>query len=137
MDRIPKLIAADLDRTLLTSDKRVTEKTAGFLREMHERFGTEIVPATGRMLTGIPEDLWRIGCIRYAITENGAGIHDVYEKKPLFECGIPYARAAELVEFMDSLPVLYDCYMDGEAYMPERFFGDAGTYILKLSLIHI
>ena len=46
-DRIPKLIAVDLDRTLLTSDKRVTEKTAAVLRKIHERFGTEIVPATG------------------------------------------------------------------------------------------
>ena len=30
-DKIPKLIAVDLDRTLLTSDKRVTEKTAAVL----------------------------------------------------------------------------------------------------------
>ena len=134
-DKIPKLIAVDLDRTLLTSDKRVTEKTAAVLRGIHERFAAEIVPATGRMLTGIPEDLWRIGCIRYVITENGAGIHDIHEKEPLYQCGIPYERAAELVGFMDTLPVLYDCYIDGRAYIPERFFGDAEKYILNPSLI--
>ena len=136
-DKIPKLIAVDLDRTLLTSDKRVTERTAAVLREIHERFGTEIVPATGRMLTGIPDDLWRVGCIRYVITENGAGIHDIHEKEPLYQCGIPYERAAELIGFMDTLPVLYDCYIDGKAYMPGRFFEDAGTYILNRSLVQM
>ncbi len=128
------MIAADLDRTLLTSDKRLTEKTIEVLRRMHERFGTEIVPATGRMVTGIPEDLWRVGYVRYAITENGAGIHDVERKETLFQCGIPYLTAAELAGFMDALPVLYDCYIGGRAYMPARFFGDVGTYVLNRSL---
>ncbi|MBR5804940.1 MAG: HAD family hydrolase [Clostridia bacterium] len=131
---IPRLIAADLDRTLLTSGKRLTDRTIEVLRGIHERFGTEIVPATGRMLTGIPEDLWRIGCIRYAITENGAGIHDVEKDEALFQCGIPCRAAADLAGFMDTLPVLYDCYIGGEAFMPERFFGDVGTYILNRSL---
>lgn len=132
---IPKLIAADLDRTLLTCDKRITEKTAGVLRGLHDRFGTEIVLATGRMLTGIPEDLWRIGCIRYVITENGAGIHDVAKNELLYQCRIPYSTAAELVRFMDRLPVLYDCYIDGKAYMPERFFKDVDVCIPNRSLV--
>ena len=136
-DRIPKLIAADLDGTLLTSDKHVTEKTAGVLRGIHERFGTEIVPATGRMLTGIPEDVWKIGCIRYAVTENGAEIHDTEKGEPLYQCGIPCVAAAELTAFLDTLPVLYDCYIGGRAYMPERFFRDAGTYILNRSLLEM
>ena len=134
---IPKLIAADLDGTILTTDKRVTDRTARVLREMHERFGTEIVPATGRMLTGIPDDVWKIGCIRYAITENGAGIHDTASHRLLFRCGIPFREAAELIGYLDTLPLLYDCYIDGKAYMPERFFRDAGTVIRNRSLLEM
>lgn len=49
-----KLIALDLDGTLLNSQKRLSERNENALRECIRR-GIEIVPCTGRIWRGIPD----------------------------------------------------------------------------------
>lgn len=51
-----KLIAMDMDGTLLTSRKEVTQKTVKVLEEAMDR-GIQIVPATGRSVNGLPKEL--------------------------------------------------------------------------------
>ena len=66
-----KLIALDLDGTVLTDEKTITPRTAKAIADV-ARCGIEVVPVTGRPLSGIPEDLLKIPGIRYMITSNGA-----------------------------------------------------------------
>ena len=49
-----KIIALDLDGTLLTTDKRLSPENEAALRRAAEA-GVEIVPATGRFYSGIPD----------------------------------------------------------------------------------
>ena len=51
-----KLIAMDMDGTLLTSRKEVTQKTVKVLEEAMDR-GIQIVPATGRSVNGLPKEI--------------------------------------------------------------------------------
>ena len=51
-----RLIGLDLDGTLLTSAKELTERTRAVLEELSER-GIEIVPVTGRPLSGLPPEV--------------------------------------------------------------------------------
>ena len=51
-----RIIAFDLDGTLLTTDKRVSAANAEALRRAAEA-GAYIVPATGRILKGIPAEI--------------------------------------------------------------------------------
>lgn len=50
-----KMVGLDMDGTLLTTDKELTEHTKKVLREAIDR-GVAVVPATGRPLTGIPRN---------------------------------------------------------------------------------
>ena len=49
-----KLIAMDMDGTLLTSSKEITEHTIEVLEAAMDR-GIQIVPATGRSVNGLPK----------------------------------------------------------------------------------
>ena len=51
-----RLIAFDLDGTLLTSQKRMTHRSRTAL-ERAARAGVALVPATGRIFRGIPEEV--------------------------------------------------------------------------------
>ena len=50
-----RMVGLDLDGTLLTSEKELTEHTRQVLTEAIRR-GVVVLPATGRPLTGIPEE---------------------------------------------------------------------------------
>ncbi|MBR3360975.1 MAG: HAD hydrolase family protein, partial [Lachnospiraceae bacterium] len=71
-----KLLALDLDGTVLTDEKHVTERMAAAL---HAAVSAELITVyvTGRPLTGIPDELMAIPHIRYAITSNGAVTTDL------------------------------------------------------------
>ena len=66
-----KLLALDLDGTLLNSQKELTPRTRDALYAAAEA-GVEIVPTTGRFFTGMPEVIQKLPFLHYAITINGA-----------------------------------------------------------------
>ena len=66
-----KLVAMDLDNTLLDSEKQISKHTEEVLKEAIRR-GVYIVPATGRIFKAIPEFLRDIPGVRYAVCCNGA-----------------------------------------------------------------
>lgn len=115
-----KLIAIDMDGTLLNSAKELTQKSLDTLREAHER-GILIVPSTGRMAQGLPEYIKQLSFVRYIITINGGVVWDLAESVSLFEANIPYARAIEVMEFVQKYDAVNDCYCNGEAIMDRRF----------------
>ena len=64
------IIAVDLDGTVLDAEKKVTERTLAALEAAAES-GIWVVPATGRILKGMPEEILKLGWIRYMILANG------------------------------------------------------------------
>ena len=70
------LIALDLDRTTLRSDSTLDPVTREAL-EKAIRAGIEIVVASGRAFTALPEEVMSIPGIRYAITSNGTEVNRV------------------------------------------------------------
>lgn len=110
-----KLIAFDLDGTLLNDNKELTEDNRSALLEAASK-GIHLVPATGRFSGSLPEFLRELP-IRYAILMNGAQIYDLQEQKILDEVLIPWQKSIEIFEFFDWLPVLYDCYLNNTAFI--------------------
>ena len=132
-----RLIAFDLDGTLLDDRKNLPPENLDALQAAAAA-GVMLVPATGRILKGLPDGFVNPGLFRYFIFANGAEIYDLQEERCLHRAGIEPALAAEVCRYMDTLPVLYDCYRDGMGYMTAWMYEQAPDYfgpepeILKL-----
>ena len=122
-----QLIAMDLDGTLLTTDKRLTERNRNAMKKAAEA-GIFIVPATGRIYTGLPEEIRDLSFIRYLILANGAAVYDREEDRILYRAEIPQETALEVMTWLDGFPAIYDCYQDGQAYMTAEMLKKADRY---------
>jgi len=129
--RETKLIALDLDGTLLNSDKQLTDRTRRALEAAVEA-GIEIVPATGRFYRGMPAAVRELPFVRYVITINGAEVLDLPAGERIYSADIPAEEAAAFFAGLDSLPVIYDCYMDGWGYMTASMQERAAEYITNI-----
>ena len=99
-----RLIATDLDGTLLRDDKTVSPRTVEAIRRAHQA-GLRVVAATGRYLTGLPTFLSEIG-IDYAVTSNGAEGYRLGSNESLFEHPIETAAVAAVLEYLaERLPL--------------------------------
>ena len=78
--RAPRLVATDLDGTLLHSDGTVTDRTRAVLAELDAR-GVPVVFTTGRPIRWM-EELWDdVGGHGLAICSNGALVYDVARRQ--------------------------------------------------------
>lgn len=111
-----RLIALDLDGTLLDSQKQLSRKNAAALEQVSAT-GIVIVPTTGRFFKGMPEAIQALPYLHYAITMNGAEIYDVKRQIAISREEIPVAQAVALMRYLDNYPVIYDCYMGSWGWM--------------------
>lgn len=111
-----KLIAFDLDNTLLTTKKEVTPETLRVLSRA-AKLGIEIVPATGRIWSAVPANVRSMEFVRYAITLNGAEVIDVKTGATLYEALMPPERGVTLCNAFDDLEIVHDCIAEGVRYM--------------------
>lgn len=71
-----KLIASDLDGTLLRNDKSISEETGKALEKAREA-GIYFVPSTGRAMEAVPVEVMALPGVEYVITSNGAAVYSV------------------------------------------------------------
>nr|WP_294495428.1 Cof-type HAD-IIB family hydrolase [uncultured Mediterraneibacter sp.] len=114
-----KMIGLDLDGTLLTDKKEITPRTRNALCTAIDR-GIIVLVATGRPLSGIPEELLRLPGMRYALTSNGAKIMDVQEGRVIEEHLLDPAPAEKALEICSKYDTLQEVYFDGKSYAPVK-----------------
>ena len=118
MHKTKGIIALDLDGTLLNSKKELSEGNLAALKKAADA-GWEIVPTTGRFYGGMPDFIRGLPFVHYAITINGAYVEDLLEGNEIYTAEMPYKQAIDIMKYLDKLPVIYDCYMDNDAFMTE------------------
>ena len=79
-----KLVASDLDGTLLNKNKEITPRLFDALEKLDE-LGIYFVPSTGRPFGTVPQTIKDLPFLKYVITSNGATIYDAAEKKNIIE----------------------------------------------------
>lgn len=126
MERI-RLIALDLDGTLLDSSKRLSERNRAALASAAAR-GIEIVPTTGRFFGGMPQAVRDLPFVRYAVTINGAQVYDRVKDVAIARVEIPLETALGVMGILDGFDCIYDCYQDNWGWMTEAMRNRAAEY---------
>ena len=115
MNKEIKLIALDLDGTLLTTDKRLTDYSKAVLAKAIAQ-GCQVVVSSGRPISAIPKELLEFPGMRYVVSANGARIVDLKEKKTIYENMIPVETAAKVLDVFAQYDNIYEIFVDGIGY---------------------
>ena len=75
-----KMLALDLDGTVFRNDKTISQHTKDAIAAAIAK-GVVVIPATGRALNGLPEEILALEGIQYALTSNGAAIWSLKDRK--------------------------------------------------------
>lgn len=111
-----KLVAIDLDGTLLGADhESVTRRTADALHAAQEA-GIQLVISTGRMYGNIPESVREACKTDYVISSNGAAVWDTRRDAIVYGKPIRYAKAGQIIGLLNREHVYYEMYYQGASY---------------------
>lgn len=122
-----RIIALDLDGTLLDSEKRLSEANRDALARAAEK-GVLIVPTTGRFFGMMPPAVRDLSFVRYAITINGAQVYDRETDTAIVRDEIPLDMALGVMETLDKYDVIYDCYRQNWGWMTAALQDKAADY---------
>ena len=122
-----KIIALDLDGTLLDSEKRLSEVNRDALARAAEK-GVLLVPTTGRFFGMMPPAVRDLPFVRSAITINGAQVYDRETDTAIVKDEIPLEMALQVMELLDRYDVIYDCYRQNWGWMTAALQDKAADY---------
>lgn len=104
-----KMIAIDLDGTMLNSFGEVTENTKRVVKQTIQK-GTDVVIASGRSIDSIKAIADEIGCTKYMVAGNGAVVYDINNNKILYEKYIPKSKALDIIKICEQNSIYYNVY---------------------------
>ncbi len=104
-----KLIAIDLDGTMLNSYGEVTENTKRVLKQTKQK-GAEVVITSGRSIDSIKYIASEIDSSKYMIAGNGAVVYDRSQNKILYEKYIPKNKALDIIQICEENSIYYNVY---------------------------
>lgn len=122
-----RLIALDMDGTLLDDNKKLSERNRRALEACIAR-GIYVVPCTGRTAKGIPEEVLSVPGIRYAITVNGGMIEDLQTGEIMDRHLLDKDIALDVINLVADRHVMYDAYIKGDGISEERFYDHLDDY---------
>ncbi len=130
-----RLIAFDLDGTLLNADKILTPRNRAALEHAAEK-GIQIVPTTGRLFKAIPSEIRQFPFLRFAVTINGAAVFDTETGDNLYRAEIPLEQAIGIMTYLDRFPIIYDCYKDNTGWMTRSMQDQAEVFAPSTYYVH-
>lgn len=127
-----KLVASDLDGTLLNKNKEITPRLFDALEKLDE-LGIYFVPSTGRPFGTVPKAIKELPFLKYVITSNGATIYDATEKKNIIENYLTPEAVDAVIEIARELPVITEYFIEGKAYIARNVYDDLTPFNLTES----
>lgn len=112
-----KLIALDLDGTLLLPDKTLSDENRKILTRAAKEKGIHVVLATGRPYSGIKKILEWIPGIRYVVLSNGAVVQDVLTGEIIAEHLADKRDALAFYDYAKSQRLLVDFFYEGKRFV--------------------
>lgn len=104
-----KLVAIDLDGTLLNSYGEVSEKNTQMIQKAMEK-GVEVVLASGRPIMSVKNLANEIGCNHYIICGNGAITYDVKQEQILYDRFLEKSKVLQIIRICEENSIFYNIY---------------------------
>ncbi len=124
-----KLLALDIDGTILTQEKQLTERTRNAV-EAAIAADISVVLVTGRPLYGIPDELLSISGLNYVITSNGAVTTALTERRVLRTANLDADTAFQVIDMLRARNLVHTVFADGLGYC------EPGSFLRHMELIH-
>lgn len=106
-----KLVAIDLDGTMLNSYGIVTQNTKNIIKENIKK-GTKIIIASGRTISSIKPIAEEIGNNDYFIAGNGSLIYDIKNDKIIYEKFLSKQKILEIAKICEENSISYNIYTE-------------------------
>ena len=123
-----KLIASDLDGTLLTDKKELSPGTRKAL-DMAAAQGIYIVPATGRSFESVPEMIREYPGVKYLITANGGAVYSAEAEKRIYQCLLSPESVDAAIAVRQREKIVMEAVIDGIPYAEEEYVKDPIRYL--------
>lgn len=115
-----RLIACDMDETLLNDDHQIPQVNIDAIKRAKEH-GVLFVPSTGRGYLSLQHDLKTLGLLdqagQYVLSYNGGVLTENKDNQMLFFNGMPFAKVKELFEFGLQQDVCIHIYTQKELFI--------------------
>ena len=108
-----KLVAIDLDGTLLNSYGEVTDKTKEAIKKAVEK-GVEVVLASGRPISSVEDLANDLSANHYLISGNGAIVYDMHKKEIVYDNFLKKEQVLEIIKICEENSIYYNIYTENE-----------------------
>ena len=104
-----KLVAIDLDGTLLNSYGEVSNKNKEAIQKSMEK-NVEIVLASGRPIMSVKNLANEIGCNNYIICGNGAITYDIQNEEVIYNRFLEKSKVLQIIRICEENSIFYNVY---------------------------
>ena len=108
-----KLVAIDLDGTLLNSLGEVSQNTRKALLNAKEK-GIEIVLSSGRTIDSVKNLAIELGVDNYLISGNGSVVYDIHKDEIIYDRFLNKEQVLEIVKLCEQNSFYYNIYTEEE-----------------------
>ena len=123
------MLVFDLDGTLLDNNGNMPIENINYLYKLKNE-GYIIVIATGRTILSVFNKLNNVPCINYIISDTGAKIYDVLNKKVMYSHSIPYNITVNILDlYNDDFKYIDIC--SNEKYYKYSLFINENNEVVK------
>lgn len=106
-----KLVAIDLDGTLLDSYGQISERSKNAVQNAVKN-GTQIVLTSGRGAMSVKNLALDVGADEYIICGNGAMIYNLKEEKLIYDKFLSKAKVLQLIQICEENSIYYSVYTE-------------------------
>ena len=112
-----RLIAIDLDGTLLNSNGIISNETKRILQEITNK-EIKIVLTSGRMIDSIKSIAEEIGKQKYLIAGNGSIVYDIEKQQILYKNFLKKEKVLNVIKICEENSIYYNIYTENEVLTP-------------------
>lgn len=126
MDKKIKLLALDLDGTVLKSNNTLSDKVKSAIESAYN-FGITVVAASGRPFSSMPKEILKMREFEYYIASNGAAVYDS-EGKKLRSVTLKEEDVIKILKLTKDYDLIWEAFLEGETCTDIRYYNDPMSY---------